>query len=832
MPQRQRARLLLHQRHEREPPRLAVRQQRPGRDDRRRPTSAAAPAGRRPLPAAGRAGRPTSPAAGRTRRRSSGPATSSPAGPAAGPCRAATRGGRWPTDLGLILPPVVLEALERGLPRLDRRFRGLFLKDATLTGPESRGSSPVRIPRDPADPRVPGASPASTPAARGPATPAGSSAPPSTASGRRGPSSPATPLPIDGGSGGEPLAIGGAFRLGRIAGRSRRAMARHPRISAAVAVPVGAFLVLVPDLFGAIPWSVKKPVGWLAFLALLTAGLVRLLTVKPGDRWPAAGREEAVPDRWGRAAPWALAAAVGSLAIPLLQRPEALGFGDYDHHLQKFEVIRRTILDHHQFPWWSPWCRGGFPLASEPECGVASVATPLVLAFGPRVGLRLANVLCLMIAAEGARRLARWWIVDPWAAAVAGLVYSLHGGMAVYVAAGHYIPMSYCATPWLIYCVNRLADGPRYGVGLGLWAAFDVLNGISYPSVYALMIAAVVWLRGVRVERGRRRQFLEQSAVAVGIGLLLTGWRLGTMASVLRDYPREMWPTVDLEPLAPLFLMLDRPRAEFVATMTNPLFWESNCYIGFVGVGLFALSLRGGVRWWHVLAVVVFLDGAGRGAVVRAELLAGALADFLHDARGDPLADSGDARRRARDRPGDRGRSGRRPPRGPAPGGRRGGGAGRRPADAGPFAGADRPRPRPGRGPLPGPGGRADRQRPVGPELPGDPPRLRGDPRPRAAPRLRSRRPDGAPLAEAPGVRGRVVDGAGARSSRCSGARTGWSSGWDLTRRSTSTRTPAPGGSSTEFAAMSGSAAPSGPYPSRRGPTPTAGSNCGSPRRG
>jgi uncharacterized FAD-dependent dehydrogenase len=56
--------------------------------------------------------------------------------------------GVVPTDLAMIIPPLVLEALERGLPVLDRRFRGQFLREATLTGPESRGSSPVRIPRD------------------------------------------------------------------------------------------------------------------------------------------------------------------------------------------------------------------------------------------------------------------------------------------------------------------------------------------------------------------------------------------------------------------------------------------------------------------------------------------------------------------------------------------------------------------------------------------------------------------------------------------------------------------------------------------------------------
>lgn len=55
--------------------------------------------------------------------------------------------GIAPGDLGMILPPLVMETLERALPILDRRFGGLFLRDATLTGPESRGSSPVRIPR-------------------------------------------------------------------------------------------------------------------------------------------------------------------------------------------------------------------------------------------------------------------------------------------------------------------------------------------------------------------------------------------------------------------------------------------------------------------------------------------------------------------------------------------------------------------------------------------------------------------------------------------------------------------------------------------------------------
>jgi len=60
-----------------------------------------------------------------------------------------TRGTTVATDLGPLLPEKVAVALLRGLPIMDRRLDRQFLKNATLTGPESRGSSPVRIPRDP-----------------------------------------------------------------------------------------------------------------------------------------------------------------------------------------------------------------------------------------------------------------------------------------------------------------------------------------------------------------------------------------------------------------------------------------------------------------------------------------------------------------------------------------------------------------------------------------------------------------------------------------------------------------------------------------------------------
>ncbi|MCA9116237.1 MAG: NAD(P)-binding protein [Planctomycetaceae bacterium] len=63
--------------------------------------------------------------------------------------------GVVPLPLDELLPPVIVKAIREGLPLMDRRWRGDFLRDASLVGPEMRGSSPVRIDRDPASRQCP-----------------------------------------------------------------------------------------------------------------------------------------------------------------------------------------------------------------------------------------------------------------------------------------------------------------------------------------------------------------------------------------------------------------------------------------------------------------------------------------------------------------------------------------------------------------------------------------------------------------------------------------------------------------------------------------------------
>jgi len=349
--------------------------------------------------------------------------------------------------------------------------------------------------------------------------------------------------------------------------------------------------------------------GAIGLLGLL--GLARLLTVKPTDAWPNPTNDhsnQSTNTFWDRALPWALRLAVLSLAWPLLRPIDGMGFADWDFVLDKFEALRRTILEWGQFPWWNPWCRGGFPLAAEPQIGAVSLATPFVLAFGTTVGLRIAATLCVALAFEGADRLGRLWFRDRWASAAVGLIYALNGAVIVNTVWGYVIPMSYAGIPWLALHAFRLNRSRLDGLALGFWAAFIVLNGIQYLSLYAAILAGLVWLRALRVApSGQRPLILNRTVAAAGVCLLLCGWRLATVIDVLLDDAREWASFWDLPISSIVNALIDRPDPRW--TTEIPVrhladFIETTCYVGPLVVALGLASLFNGWRWWHTMILV------------------------------------------------------------------------------------------------------------------------------------------------------------------------------------------------------------------------------------
>jgi hypothetical protein len=94
---------------------------------------------------------------------------------------------------------------------------------------------------------------------------------------------------------------------------------------------------------------------------------------------------------------------------------------------------------------------------------------------------------------------------------------------------------------------------------------------------------------------------------AVGIFLLLCGWRLATTFLVLLDDKRERATFWDESPLAVFHYLLIRPDpnwTDIVPGQFHHVFIELTCYVGPMVVPLAIASLWPRWRWWHTLTLI------------------------------------------------------------------------------------------------------------------------------------------------------------------------------------------------------------------------------------
>jgi uncharacterized FAD-dependent dehydrogenase len=56
--------------------------------------------------------------------------------------------GLIPADIDSLLPEKIVEGLRFALREFDKKMRGYITEDAVMAAPETRTSSPVRVPRD------------------------------------------------------------------------------------------------------------------------------------------------------------------------------------------------------------------------------------------------------------------------------------------------------------------------------------------------------------------------------------------------------------------------------------------------------------------------------------------------------------------------------------------------------------------------------------------------------------------------------------------------------------------------------------------------------------
>lgn len=280
---------------------------------------------------------------------------------------------------------------------------------------------------------------------------------------------------------------------------------------------------------------------------------------------------------------------------------------DWDWFFSHYEAVRQSILVYHQFPWWNPWSTGGIPLFADPQVGVVSITTMMVLIFGTVWGVKLSLVLHYGLGLWGMyfliRRLQRQPSrTIPWLLSVLW-IYS--GFTIFHSIAGHVSFWQYLLAPWGLLTVlvrRRKFWWLRAGVFWGLY----VLAVPHYIVVQvAVLVIPILGYELLRLQKSQRRKFLVNVAMVGLIVLVISGSRVWYASVYVHQFVRGQL----IEPISNLavalfaFFQHEIIDPEVMKKLAN---WEYHSFVGisfaifFITAFVFEIRNSARMLWYNI----------------------------------------------------------------------------------------------------------------------------------------------------------------------------------------------------------------------------------------
>ncbi len=163
--------------------------------------------------------------------------------------------------------------------------------------------------------------------------------------------------------------------------------------------------------------------------------------------------------------------------------------GDFDYYSQMYEAFRVSVLHFHQFPLWNPWMSGGVPLFANPQFGLVSLQSALVLPFGAIFGLKLTYVIYALAGFWGMYVLLRKVIsASPVRSILISYIWVFSGFFAGHNIS-HFTTISFFLLPWLIYLMVERQKKYSW-LWFGLLMSVIVWNAIDFVLLTVLFVLA------------------------------------------------------------------------------------------------------------------------------------------------------------------------------------------------------------------------------------------------------------------------------------------------------------------------------------------------------
>jgi hypothetical protein len=254
--------------------------------------------------------------------------------------------------------------------------------------------------------------------------------------------------------------------------------------------------------------------------------------------------------------------------LPYVTTGQRIEWGDFSFFAQAYEAIKINVVDYHQFPWWNPWVAGGVPLYANPQMGVFSLQTLLVVLLGAPLGLKVTIALFTFAGYASMYLLLRRYFGTPKVAAIPLSLLWVFCSFFVAHLPSHFTFIWFLIAPLYVYLaltVSSLRGGLYLGLAFAVMAHSQVHNAFFQIGLVCLLIV----LGRLVFRATQRRDLLKACGIAALVFLVLAGHRAVMVAQNVRGFPR-----IVIDPAQPLVNSLLAPILPY--SSAHDLFFLSN----------------------------------------------------------------------------------------------------------------------------------------------------------------------------------------------------------------------------------------------------------------
>lgn len=295
--------------------------------------------------------------------------------------------------------------------------------------------------------------------------------------------------------------------------------------------------------------------------------------------------------------------------------------GDGNQYLQRFEAIRKTILEFDQWPGNNPWNAGGQPIEGTPGRFTISVMGLLSIFFGTKTGLGISLIIFNTVGYFGSLKLAGVFWKTRYLHHIFALLVISNSAILFHLSAGHFNLSNYYLLPIIIYYFLSFKRDKWSGLKAGILLGIAFNENPTYSVQFLILIFSIIgFICFLKSDSQIRKKIFFWILTFLPVFGMIISFHFISLLYTLGDFSR-ISTKIFLYPIDTILKSFFYPYTDIIRPFSDPTgvsagsctrsTHENSMYIGILCIPFVIASFYKGMKWWHVVSFILILSSIG-----------------------------------------------------------------------------------------------------------------------------------------------------------------------------------------------------------------------------